>query len=112
MTARKNPTVLIPLPHLDADPTEVAVSWKVLRAQDIEVHFATPDGAMARCDPRMVSGEGLDLWGFIPGLKKIKLLGLSLRANRAARLAHAEMQSDPRFLAPKAYSALTLDEFD
>jgi putative intracellular protease/amidase len=112
MTSRTTPRVVIPLPHLDSDPSEVAVSWKVLRSQGIEVQFATPDGAIARCDPRMISGEGLDFWGFVPGLKKIKLLGLSLRANRAARRAHAEMQSDPQFLSPQSYSALTPDDFD
>ena len=108
----KTPCVLIPLPNCDFDPSEVAVSWKVLRAQGVEVVFATPDGAPSRCDPRMLSGEGLDLWGFVPLLKKIKLLGLTLRANRAARQAYSELQNDASFKAPRSYAVLRADEFD
>jgi putative intracellular protease/amidase len=112
MTAKNSPRVLMPLPLRDFDPTETAVSWKVLRSQGIEVVFATPDGAVAHCDPRMISGEGLDLWGFIPLLEKIKLLGLSLRANRDARLAYAELENDDDFRNPKIYSGLRQDDFD
>jgi putative intracellular protease/amidase len=112
MTAKDSPRVLIPLPHLDSDPSEVAVSWKVLRSQGIQVVFATPDGAPAQCDPRMVSGEGLDFWGFVPGLKKIKLLGLSLRANRSARQAYQALESAPEFHTPRPYSTLTPADFD
>ena len=36
--------ILIPLPCRDADPSEVAVSWRVLRKHGHEVIFATPDG--------------------------------------------------------------------
>lgn len=106
------PRIIVPLPQLDSDPTEVAVSWKVLCAQGMEVVFATPDGAAARCDPRMVSGEGLDFWGFIPVLKKIKLIGLSLRASRVARDAYAALQGAPEFLHPVPYSTLMPDSFD
>ena len=73
MTPRDRPRVLIPLPNIDFDPTEVAVSWKVLRSQGVDVFFSTPDGAISQGDPRMLSGEGLDLWGFIPLLKKFRL---------------------------------------
>lgn len=64
--------VLMPLPARDFDPTEAAVTWRVLSEAGHEVFFATPDGRPARADPLMLSGEGLDLWGAIPGLKKIK----------------------------------------
>jgi hypothetical protein len=53
-------TVLLPLPSLDFDPTEVAVSWSVLRGRGHRVLFATPDGSPARADDLMVSGRGLD----------------------------------------------------
>jgi putative intracellular protease/amidase len=112
MTSNTPPCVLIPLPNHDFDPSEVAVSWKVLRASGVEVVFATPDGAVGHCDPRMITGEGLDLWGFLPLLKQIKLLGLSLRANRAARQAYAEMENDDGFRHPRPYSALVADDFD
>lgn len=112
MAATKHPRVLIPLPTIDFDPTEVAVSWKVLRSHGVTVTFATPDGGVAQADPRMLSGEGLDLWGFVPLLKKIRLLGLMLRANRTARQAYAQMQSDGEFRHPKPYSALQADDYD
>ena len=59
-------TVLLPLPSLDFDPTEVAVSWAVLRRRGHDVVFATPDGSPARADELMVSGRGLDPWGAHP----------------------------------------------
>ena len=37
-------TVLIPNPSKDFDPTEVAVSWKVLKRLGHSVAFATPAG--------------------------------------------------------------------
>ena len=60
----------IPVPGTDADPTEVAVSWKVLTGAGHTVRFATPDGGPARCDDLMVTGRGLDPWGFVPGLAR------------------------------------------
>jgi len=62
--------VLVPLPSRDFDPSEVAVSWRVLREAGCEVLFATPDGARAHADPIMLSGEGLDPWGVVPGLRQ------------------------------------------
>ena len=59
-------SVLLPLPSLDFDPTEVAVSWSVLRERGHDVVFATPDGRPARADELMVSGRGLDPWGALP----------------------------------------------
>jgi putative intracellular protease/amidase len=43
-------TVLILIPELDFDPTEVAVSWKVLSALGHDVQFATPEAHVARGD--------------------------------------------------------------
>src|SRR3546814_6681454 len=51
--------ILLPLPRHDYDPSEVAVSWRTLRASGHDVRFATPDGAQALPDPLMLSGEGL-----------------------------------------------------
>jgi hypothetical protein len=61
--------VVMPLPNVDFDPTEVCVSWEYLHSAGYEVVFATENGDRAYADPIMVSGEGLDPWGFIPGLK-------------------------------------------
>lgn len=104
--------VLLPLPRRDYDPSEVAVSWRALRAAGHEVVFATPDGAPARADPRMLSGEGLDAWGFVPGLRKLRLIGLALRADAAARAAHAALLRDAAYAAPRRYAEIDPARFD
>jgi putative intracellular protease/amidase len=105
-------TVLIALPCRDYDPSEVAVSWQALTAAGHRVAFATPDGEPAAADPLMLSGEGLDLWGFLPLLRHLKALGLLLRASRDARRAHAAVLGDPAFAAPARYDALRIDDYD
>lgn len=104
--------ILVPLPRRDYDPTEVAVSWKILRAAGHELIFATPDAQPAQADPLMLTGEGLDVWGFIPLLKKLKLVGLALRAHAPARAAHRQLQGDARFRAPLRYTQLRAEDFD
>src|SRR3546814_7322055 len=104
--------ILLPLPRHDYDPSEVAVSWRTLRASGHDVRFATPDGAQALPDPLMLSGEGLDAWGLIPGLRKLRVLGLALRANAAARAAHDELLNDAAFRAPLSYPAIDPAAFD
>ncbi len=49
-------SVLIPLPDRDFDVTEVAVPWKVLTENGIDVVFATEDGAMPAADPTLLRG--------------------------------------------------------
>jgi hypothetical protein len=55
--------VLLPLPARDFDPSEAAVSWRVLVDAGHAVSFATPDGLPAVADDIMLTGRGLDLWG-------------------------------------------------
>ncbi len=105
-------TVVIPLPRRDFDPSEAAVSWQVLRRDGHRVVFATLDGQQAAADPLMLGGEGLDAWGFVPVLRKLKLLGLALRANADARRAYAEMERDPAFLHPLRFEQLRVADFD
>ncbi len=105
-------TVLIALPSRDYDPSEVGVSWQILSTAGHRVCFATPDGERAAADELMLSGEGLDLWGAVPRLRRLKLLGLVLRATGDARRAHAAMARDPAFAAPLRYSALAVRDFD
>jgi len=100
------------LPGRDFDPSEAAVTWLVLADKGHRITFATHDGQPATADPLMLSGEGLDLWGEIPILRKIKCLGLLLRANAAARRAYAQMRHDPEFLHPLSYSGLKVIDFD
>jgi putative intracellular protease/amidase len=104
--------VLCPLPRLDFDPTEAAVSWNILRERGHDVVFATPDGSAAQGDPLMLSGEGLDPWGLLPGLRSIRIVGLLLRANRDARNAYASMERDRAFQKPLTYAAAASASFD
>jgi len=104
--------ILIPLPACDFDPTEAAVSWKVLAGEGHTVAFATPDGAPSVADDLMITGEGLDPWGFVPGLKKLKVLGAILRANADGRAAYADLVRDAGFQKPLRYDAARVDDFD
>ncbi len=104
--------VVMPLPDHDFDPTEAAVTWKTIREAGHEVVIATQNGTRPYADPLMISGEGLDPWGFIPGLRKLKLVGLALRAQREARAAYAEMQRDESFNAPQRWVDLKVADFD
>jgi putative intracellular protease/amidase len=104
--------VLIPLPALDFDPTEVAVSWSVLTGKGHRVTFATPDGQPAQADPIMLSGRGLDPWSPIPMLGELKLFGLLLRANAEARRAYAAMLVDPAYRAPTSWASLNIDDYE
>jgi putative intracellular protease/amidase len=103
---------LIPLPHCDFDPSEVAISWNVLRSLGHEVTFATPDGKPAHADHLMLTGEGLDVWGFIPGLKQLVGVGRLMRANRDARDAYAAMAQAPAFKAPLPWRQVRRADFD
>ncbi|MFC4529034.1 DJ-1/PfpI family protein [Dyella halodurans] len=105
-------TVLIPLPHLDFDPSEVAVPWRVLTQAGHRVTFATPDGQPASADPIMISGEGLDLWGWIPGLRKLTAFGRLLRANAVARRDYAALLKDQAFNAPLRWDDIEPASFD
>ncbi len=105
-------TVLIPIPERDFDPTEVAVSWKVLSRLGHEVRFATPAGRPARADELMVTGEGLDPWGCVPGLSRLVVVGRVLRADTRGRAAYTELLSARGFLEPIAWDDIDLDRVD
>ena len=104
--------VLFLLPARDFDPSEAAVSWRVLVDAGHVVGFATPDGRPAAADEIMVTGKGLDLWGAIPLLRNWPLIGLLLRANRDAREAYAGMIADPNYLAPQRWDAVDVSTYD
>ena len=104
--------VLFLLPARDFDPSEAAVSWRVLVDAGHVVGFATPDGRPAAADEIMVTGKGLDLWGAIPLLRNWPLIGFLLRANRDARDAYAGMIADHNYLAPQRWDAVDVAAFD
>ena len=104
--------VLIPIPQRDFDPTEAAVSWSVLKRFNHSIVFATPDGRPGRADDLMLSGEGLDPWGFLPGLRRLVAVGRLMRANPDARRDYAAMEHDPAFTTPRSWHELRCQDFD
>lgn len=105
-------TVLMPIPALDFDPTEVAVSWQVLCGAGHDVVFATPSGQPGRADDLMLTGRGLDPWGAVPGLRRLTVAGRVLRANADARHAYAALASDDAFRSPLHWGAARRSDYD
>src|SRR3984893_6035535 len=105
-------TVLIPIPDRDFDPTEVAVSWQVLRADGHRVVFATESGRPGVPDDIMFTGRGLDFWSALPGLRAITIVGRMLRANKDARRAYQDMLQSQEYQHPSRWAETTLDGID
>jgi putative intracellular protease/amidase len=105
-------SVLIPTPSVDFDPSEVALSWQVLTQAGHTVVFATPDGRMARGDDLMLTGEGLDPWGLVPGFRRVVVVGRFLRADPDARAAYWQMANAAEFRAPIRWDEINLAAVD
>ncbi|BBX96752.1 type 1 glutamine amidotransferase domain-containing protein [Mycobacterium lacus] len=105
-------TVLIPIPDRDFDPTEVAVSWRVLTANGHRVVFATESGRPGVADDIMVTGRGLDIWSALPVFGAVAIVGRMLRANKDGRRAYAEMLQSTEFRHPISWTQATLDGID
>ena len=104
--------ILIPIPAQDFDPTEAAIPWSILTRLGHRITFATPDGKPARADDMMLTGQGLDLWGWVPLLKRLSLVGVLLRANRAARTAYSYMTRAPEFQSPQSWQTVQAKDYD
>ena len=105
-------TVLIPIPDRDFDPTEVAVSWRVLTGDGHRVIFATESGTPGVADDIMVTGRGLDFWSALPVLGTIPIVGLMLRANKGGRNAYAGMLRSAEYRQPVSWTHAKLDGVD
>jgi putative intracellular protease/amidase len=105
-------TVLFPIPALDFDPTEVAVTWQTLRGAGHAVVFATPSGQLGAADDVMVTGRGLDPWGAIPLVRNVTVVGRVLRADAAARRAYTALLGDEAFRTPLHWGAARRSSFD
>jgi putative intracellular protease/amidase len=101
--------VLIPIPDNDFDPTEVAVSWRVLTDHGHTVVFSTESGRQAAADDIMVTGRGLDVWSRVPGLSRVVVVGRMLRANGDARAAYEQMLASPEYRSPTSWADADLD---
>ncbi len=104
--------ILVPLPSRDFDPSEAAISWRYLTDHGLNIVFATPDGKPSEGDPLMLTGQGLDFWGKIPGLQKLPLVGLMLRARKDARGAYRQMKSSAEFSNPIAWQKIQVSDYD
>lgn len=105
-------TILIPIPDRDFDPTEVAVSWRVLTRNGHRVVFATESGEPGEADDIMVTGRGLDVWSALPVLGAIPIVGLALRANKDGREAYRDMVQSTEFQRPITWAQASLDGID
>ncbi|OBI90998.1 type 1 glutamine amidotransferase domain-containing protein [Mycobacterium sp. 1245805.9] len=105
-------SVLIPVPDRDFDPTEVAVSWRVLTRDGHRVVFATESGTPGVADDIMVTGRGLDIWSRLPMLRSLPVVGLMLRANKDGREAYRDMLRSAEFQRPISWSQAGLDGID
>ena len=92
--------ILIPLPRLDFDPTEVAVPWSILTKAGKNIIFATPDGQPACADERVLKGLGLGIFK--------RLLG----ADASTRKLYEELSISSQFKAPIKWSEVRVDDFD
>ncbi|MCP5057256.1 MAG: thiamine biosynthesis protein ThiJ [bacterium] len=88
--------VLVPLPDLDFDVTEVAVPWRLLTEAGHEVVFATEEGRAAEADPLLLTGV---LFG-------------QLGAEPEARAFYREMETGSGFRNPLRWKDLAMQEFD
>lgn len=98
--AKNKKRVLMPLPSYGFDPTEVAIPWKLLSDNDIDVIFITPDGQKASADRLMLKGERLGLWKAV------------LRARQDAVDAYHDMEKTESFCNPLQYSDVQEEHFD
>lgn len=104
--------ILLALATTDFDPTEAAVPWQVLTQAGHDVFFSTAHGTPATPDRAMLTGEELDPWGAIPGLKKAIVVGAILRANADARAAFATMAASAHYRNPIPFADLQTGAWD
>ena len=89
--------VLIPLPDRDFDVTEVAVPWRLLTRAGHRVEFCTERGdAAPAADPLLLDGV---LFG-------------QLGAQPEPRAFYRELEADPAFRAPQAWSTASFGDYD
>jgi putative intracellular protease/amidase len=99
--AARAKTVLIPLPSYGFDPTESSVPWSKLVQAGHRIVFATPDGAPANADRRMLTGQDLP-----------RMLKKSLMAEAEAIALYTRMQATEEFQHPIAYAQIQPDAYD
>jgi putative intracellular protease/amidase len=84
------PSILMPLPDQDFDPTEAAIPWKACTSRGWKVAISTEQGNVAQADPHKLKGP-------LPGL---------LSAGARAQAACLEMTQDPASQHPIPYAEI------
>jgi protease I len=92
--------VLIPVPSIHFDPSEVTIPWKIFTSNNVSVVFATPDGKIAACDQIMLTGKGL---GLLSGI---------LACSQEVRQNYEEMIKTPEFINPITWADCKAEDFD
>ncbi len=92
--------ILILLPQLDFDPTEVAAPWAFWTEAGHDVAFATETGRPAACDPVTLTGKGMPLFA------------RSLKAKAENSALYHRMVSTPAFQAPVKWADTFANAFD
>lgn len=90
---RITPSILMPLPDQDFDPTESATPWKVCTSRGWRVAFSTEHGNVAQADLHKLKGP-------LPGL---------LSAGAKAQAAFRQMTQDPAYQHPIPYAEIDPD---
>ncbi len=88
--------ILMPLPDVDFDTTEVVVPWTLLREAGHEVVFATETGAVPATDPLLLTGV---LFG-------------QLGAEPEPRALYEKLRVDPAFLHPTPWDQVDAADVD
>ena len=88
--------ILVPLPDLDFDVTEVAVPWRLLTRAGHEVVFATENGGVAQADPLLLTGV---LFG-------------QLGAEPEPCAFYRELEASSEFEQPLRWNDLEMRDFD
>jgi putative intracellular protease/amidase len=88
--------ILIPLPDLDFDVTEVATPWTLFKETGFEVVFATEKGNLGQADPLLIRGV---LFG-------------KLGASPEALAQYRQMERDGSFQKPISFENIRVSEFD
>ena len=88
--------IIIPLPDLDFDTTEVAVPWKMFKDKGYQVVFATQNGTIAKTDPLLLTGV---VFG-------------QLGAKKPVIKIYKELEKSEEFLNPITYKNINVVDFD
>jgi putative intracellular protease/amidase len=89
------PSILMPLPDHDFDPTESAIPWKMCTSKGWKVAFSTEHGIVAQADQNRLKGP-------LPGL---------ISAGAKVKAAYQEMTQDPSYQHPVTYVEIDPDQY-